>query len=333
MSSRATYLLPSADNNQQLCFYIHQDGYPAGAAHYFYNMHASKNANGGLAERFFRANAEAQLIHCQEAGTDTEFRYTINHVGILRCFAKDRVNNQWCIFYEDAWHHFVNQHLEVPKHLHVFKLFRNLEHETLLTITEVQRWVSAFMKNGSLADYVREGVESIQVQIDAILEQQKLRSSKGADFKPGVQNIANIKNIQSFPTMVSAVADSPCPLTAVKTWEERFALFSIELEEAVIKWSEQNPVDYSGGYQTRIAKLEKCVNEFYQFFNQSVNEWVESSGILKDLTTEFDLLKVVNQLRDHLIEKFGFKLSDAIQTTRIEYGYDIDHDQMFERGD
>ena len=121
-------------------------------------------------------------------------------------------------------------------------------------------------------------------------------------------------------------------MAAVKSWEERFAPFSSELEKAVIKWSEQNQVDYSGGYQTRIEKLEKYANEFYHFFNQSVNAWVESSGIFKDLPTEFDLLKVVNQLRDHLIEKFGFKLSDAIQTTRIEYGYDIEHDQIFERG-
>ena len=331
MSSRATYLLPSADNNHQLCFYIDQDGYPEGAAHYFYNMHASKNANGGLAERFLRANAEAQLIHSHEGGTGTEFRYTINHEGVLRGFAKDRVNNQWCIFYEDAWHHFVNQHLEVPKHLHVFKLFRNLEHETLMTTKEAQRWVSAFMKNGSLAAYVREGVESIQIQIDAILEQQKLRSSKFVDCKPNVKNISNIKNIQSFPTMVSAVADSLCPLTAIKTWEERFALFSIELEEAVSKWAEQNQVDYCGGYQIRIAKLEKCVNEFYHFFNQCVNEWVESVGILKDLNRKFDLMKAVNQLRERMIQKYGFNLDEIIRTTRIEYGFDTD-DEAFEHG-
>lgn len=330
MSTRATYLLPTADyNNQHICFYIHQDGYPAGAANYFYKMHQCKNVNGGLAERFFRTNHQAEFTPYHEVHTDTEFRYTINHQGMLIVWTKAKVGNQWNIFYEGAWHDFVNKHLEVSQHLHVFKLSKNLEHETLMTIEEAKKWVSAFMKHGSLTDYAREGTQAIQAQIDAILAQQKMHGGNAVNSKSDTHRAC--ESIQTEDKRFLA-SGSQSSLAVRQLWEERFAIFALELEEKIADWVKQNQAEYCEGYHHRVAELKRFINEFYQFFKQLVNAWVESSGILKDVTTEFDLLKAVNQLRNHLIKKYGFNLDDAIRTTKIEYGDDTNHDEAFEHG-
>ena len=102
MSTRATYLLSTAYDNDKICFYIHQDGYPAGAANYFHNMHQCKNARAGFAGRFFRANANAEFTPCHETDGDTEFRYTLNTQSVLRAWKKERANNQWNLFYQSA---------------------------------------------------------------------------------------------------------------------------------------------------------------------------------------------------------------------------------------
>jgi hypothetical protein len=332
MATRATYVLPAAGSNQNICFYIHYDGSLKGAAHYFYNMQQCKNMRSGLAGRFFRANAHAEFTACHEEHADTEFRYAINQQDALTVWQKDILNDEWRIVYHDFWYQFINtQILEEAEHLHAFKLSKALTHETIMTIAEAQRWVSAFTKNANKNDYVREGIEAIQAQIDTILEQQQMFSTKRISCKSGIQNISNTTDAQSFSTIVSGTTDSQLSLMTAKTWEERFSIFSTELEEAVIKWSKQNEVDYYGGYQVRIAKLEKCVNEFYRFFNQLVNGWLESSGILKATTTEFDLFKAVNQLRERMIQKYGFDLDEIIRTTRAEYGDDTD-DGTFEHG-
>ncbi len=323
MSTRATYLLPTGDSSQQVCFYIHQDGHPAGAANYFYKMHQCKNVNGGLAERFIRANNQAELIHCHEAGTDTEFRYTLNHQGILRVFAKDRVNNQWRIFYEDAWYQFVNKYLEASQHLHVFKLSKNVEHETLMTIEEAQRWVSAFMKNGSLMDYVREGTQAIQAQIDAILAQQKMHGGNAVNIKPDTHHMCESFQMvdKRFPA-----SDNQSSLAVRQLWKERFAIFALELEEKIADWAKKNQAEYCERYHHRVAELKRFINEFYGVLNQFIEAWTQSSGVLQDDTAGFDLSKAINQLSDRMIEKHSFNLEEAIRAARVEYGYGGDDD-------
>ncbi len=78
MSTRATYLFQATDHAPSVCFYIHYDGYPDGAACYFRNMIACDNARGGMPARFIRANDLAEFTARHEAHGDTEYRYTLS---------------------------------------------------------------------------------------------------------------------------------------------------------------------------------------------------------------------------------------------------------------
>ncbi|MBP9727549.1 MAG: hypothetical protein KBD83_08835 [Gammaproteobacteria bacterium] len=110
MATRATYVLPAAGSNQNICFYIHYDGYLTGAAHYFYHMQQCKNMRSGLAGRFFRANAQAEFTTCHEEHADTEFRYAINQQDALTVWQKDTLNDEWRTVYHDFWYQFVVRH-------------------------------------------------------------------------------------------------------------------------------------------------------------------------------------------------------------------------------
>ena len=83
MTKNATYLLPTEDRSQQICFYIHDDGCLRGATRYFYKMYQCKNGLGGLAGSFFRSNLNADFASCHEEHENTAFKYKINHQNIL----------------------------------------------------------------------------------------------------------------------------------------------------------------------------------------------------------------------------------------------------------
>jgi hypothetical protein len=174
MATRATYFLPAENySDQMVCFYIHSDGYPEGAANYFYKMHQRKNRSSGMAGRFFRANENAEFTPCHEAHGDTEFQYTINIENELRVLAKETINNRWGVFYQGPWHHFVNKYLKESEHLHLFQLPEGLEHENIMTIQEAEKSVNAFKNSASKCDYVHKDIQPMQAQIDAILMQKK----------------------------------------------------------------------------------------------------------------------------------------------------------------
>lgn len=72
MATRATYSING------ICFYIHWDGYPSGAAAYLWKMHgASASSKGALAEAFLRGNESAEFTAHHDSHGDTEYRYTI----------------------------------------------------------------------------------------------------------------------------------------------------------------------------------------------------------------------------------------------------------------
>ncbi len=188
MSTRATYFLPAGNySDQMVCFYIHSDGYPKGAADYFYKMHHCKNTRGGMAGRFFRANDNAEFTPWHEAHGDTEFQYTINIENELRILAKETIDNRWSVFYQGSWYHFVNKYLQESDHLHLFQLSTGLEHETIMTIQEAEKWVKGFKNSASKCDYVHEGVQAIQAQIDAILMQKKIYTSNVRNSKDDIK--------------------------------------------------------------------------------------------------------------------------------------------------
>lgn len=144
MPIRATYLLPAETSCQQVCFYIPYDGYPEGAATYFYKMYQCENKQGGYAECFLRANSDAKFTKNHEARVDTEFRYTINVQNILSVWKKAIFANQWSIIYEGPWYQFVNKYLRASEHLYLFRLSKNREDGTIMTISKAQRWIKAF---------------------------------------------------------------------------------------------------------------------------------------------------------------------------------------------
>ena len=84
MSTRATYCFFTNDSQNEIrarhfC-YIHYDGYPAGAAAYFYDtlMNPSK---GNFATQFIRANQHAELTRSHDQHGDTEYQYDVTGSG------------------------------------------------------------------------------------------------------------------------------------------------------------------------------------------------------------------------------------------------------------
>jgi hypothetical protein len=77
MATRATYTIHTKDRTQY-SFYIHWDGYPAGAAQYIKAalLHTQNN-RGNIADAFLRANSNAELTPSKDAHGDTEFHYFI----------------------------------------------------------------------------------------------------------------------------------------------------------------------------------------------------------------------------------------------------------------
>lgn len=81
MSTRATYRIKGTEYHQSATFYIHYDGYEAGAAHYIASMLALDNTRGGWPCMFLRANETAELTESHAAHGDTEFRYDLDEKG------------------------------------------------------------------------------------------------------------------------------------------------------------------------------------------------------------------------------------------------------------
>lgn len=83
MSTRATYQFagertPGLNHSfPTVTVYIHHDGYPEGAACYFWNMHHVASYDRAPLVCFIRANERAELTESHEAHGDTEYRYTL----------------------------------------------------------------------------------------------------------------------------------------------------------------------------------------------------------------------------------------------------------------
>lgn len=94
MTTRATYQI-SVPNSRPITFYIHCDGYPQGAAHYFLKACLLEGARGGLAEQFLRANARAEFAGDHAHYGDTEYRYTVDGQHRLRMDARVNFTESW----------------------------------------------------------------------------------------------------------------------------------------------------------------------------------------------------------------------------------------------
>lgn len=93
MSTRATYQFVEK-NGPRTCVYIHHDGYPEGAAAYFYDTLLNQS-KGNLATQFIRCNEGAELTKDHQQHGDTEYTYTVEGNGpeaIINVYDKRRNN-------------------------------------------------------------------------------------------------------------------------------------------------------------------------------------------------------------------------------------------------
>lgn len=83
MGTRATYRFVNTKSGYpqpKTTIYIHWDGYPEGAAVYFYQMLLADGK--GMAEQFIIGNAElAEITGSHELHGDTQYQYTIDGTG------------------------------------------------------------------------------------------------------------------------------------------------------------------------------------------------------------------------------------------------------------
>jgi hypothetical protein len=292
MTTRATYLLPAEGVNQPICFYIHSDGYPEGAAYYFYKMHNCKNLRGSLACRFLRANATAEITGKHENHSDTEFQYTINHHNILTVRQRGIFDDNWHLIYQGLWYLFLNQHLEASQHLYAFKCCSFSKRLTLMTIAEAQKYVRAFLYNKPQKHAVNDNIEAVQAQIDDIL-------------KRGQNPVSN-------PSIPAHLA----------TWKEKFFLFSIEVENKIAAWWKQNNRNYFYQHDNYRA-AEKFEEDFGLFFDDLIEAWAMGRDIVAS-GLAFDFRKASNALYIQMVEKYGLKFQALIEKANPACSYEAE---------
>ena len=92
MSTRATYLFSNTSMaGEDVCIYIHHDGYPSGAAQYLSNAkHISSRDRRPLLESFIAANKGAEITRCHSTHGDTDYRYFISGTGnaLVTCHSR-----------------------------------------------------------------------------------------------------------------------------------------------------------------------------------------------------------------------------------------------------
>jgi hypothetical protein len=115
MSTRATYAF-LIGGKPAVTVYIHHDGYPEGAARYFWNAHHNEGRCDHPLTRFLRANDRAEITSDHDAHGDTEYRYTLTDE---RLTAWERRWNGdtpvWRVIFEGPLIDFVNKYGASPR--------------------------------------------------------------------------------------------------------------------------------------------------------------------------------------------------------------------------
>lgn len=111
MSTRATYSF-NCVYTKEITFYIHSDGYPEGAACYFWDMHKNIKYKGGFAEVFVKANPmNAVITDSHELHGDTEYRYHMKNNGILIAEeSEDYFKRKFKTFFSGHYGEFINKY-------------------------------------------------------------------------------------------------------------------------------------------------------------------------------------------------------------------------------
>lgn len=122
MTTRATYQFITKQNNSTV--YIHHDGYPLGAAIYFYNMLNRPTYSGDNLAEFIRANEYAEITESHQHHGDTNYQYTVTGTGyeatLKACKVYSRANPHE--FYNGPLLYFIDQNSELIKEYSPFQL-------------------------------------------------------------------------------------------------------------------------------------------------------------------------------------------------------------------
>ncbi len=179
MGTRATYQISSGIfDKQTVCFYIHWDGYPQGAAQYFWNMHSIKSNRGGYAGKFVRGNEYAEFTPSHNTHGDTEYRYSLDDEGNLTAWEGHNFGESWKVIYKGAWHEFVNQYYESETKLYLFNL-KHSNSETVMALSEAKAYVEEKMSEASKnlieghirnAEFTQEEAHHMGAQIKIIID-------------------------------------------------------------------------------------------------------------------------------------------------------------------
>jgi len=125
MATRATYCFKPSENNSRRrkhFVYIHYDGYPTGAAVYFYNA-LHHDGKGNFATVFIKANHHAELTDSHEQHGDTEYQYDIMGEGPQAQIMARRLFDSKVVFC-GLLHEFINcNSSDIPD----FKPFKELQ--------------------------------------------------------------------------------------------------------------------------------------------------------------------------------------------------------------
>ena len=121
MSTRATYLFTNNSMAaEDVCVYIHHDGYPMGAAGYFRKaLSMAKSHRRPILEAFIAANMGAQITRNHEVHGDTEYRYTIDRKDVrvderISSFTEqDGFQSYWKTIYSGSIDEFIVRNIQL----------------------------------------------------------------------------------------------------------------------------------------------------------------------------------------------------------------------------
>lgn len=145
MSTRATYEFKEK-KAPTFCVYIHHDGYPEGAAAYFYNTLINPS-KGNFATQFIRCNEGAELTKNHAQHGDTEYQYTIKGSGLeayVSCFDIRRDDFCWIDGMElcPLWG-FINKNSKLIADFKPFKLVQLQYNQQFLNETMAQNMLNS----------------------------------------------------------------------------------------------------------------------------------------------------------------------------------------------
>lgn len=151
MSTRATYSF--LDNQYEnamsnTCVYIHYDGYPEGAALYFYKTFI-KPSKGNLATRFIRANEHAEITKGHTVHADTDYRYYVSGNDLTASVLAYRMDSQKKkeLIFMGSMKEFINQHNGCIQDFSPFKQIRVGYSNKELNVELARKEINSLMHN------------------------------------------------------------------------------------------------------------------------------------------------------------------------------------------